>query len=99
MTIECYYHECPCHADNNDSGEGPFCTLEDCAASDEELQLYRNHRELYLVSKGLPPDFDGIQGPTKFPHGRWPLYARLFWLSYAALMAVAIGTIFFMFTH
>lgn len=48
MTIECYYHQCPKH-----EREEPFCTLQDCIATPQEIKLYEAGRKLELMGYNL----------------------------------------------
>lgn len=53
MTIECYYHQCPKHSNQDKSGEGPFCYEQECSASFKEIQLYEAGRKLELMGYNL----------------------------------------------
>ncbi len=100
MTIECYYASCSNHESNRFGDDaGPYCDLNECTATEDELVVYKLMRRVQLHKADLAHDDVDLIEPPILDDGRWPLCARLFWLLYAALMAVAIGTIVYMFNH
>ncbi len=42
MTMECYFSQCPHHDVNNGyPDDGPFCGLEECLASEEDIERWK----------------------------------------------------------
>ena len=56
MTVECYFRWCRWHHQDE-----PFCTMKQCEATHNEIELYRHWRDeelTHLQSKELPRSED-----------------------------------------